>query len=109
MATRQLERRKPRVRVTARAAVLLVIVLVLLALGMAPLRAYMDERAKIAELERQTEVLQRATSHLDQRVAELNDPAELERIARECLVMVKPGETAFVLVPEHEGQPVADC
>jgi cell division protein FtsB len=109
VAERELERRRPTIRITARAAVLLVIVLVLVAFGMAPLRAYMDERAKIAELERQSVVLEQATNHLDRRIAELNDPAELERIARECLVMVRPGETAFVLVPEHGGPPAADC
>jgi cell division protein FtsB len=87
----------------------LVIVLVLFAFGMAPLRAYMEERSKIAELQRQAEVLEQATDHLDQRIAELNDPTELERLARECLVMVKPGETAFVMVPEDGGSPTVDC
>jgi cell division protein FtsB len=102
-------RARPTVRITARAALLLVTVLVLLAFGMAPLRAYMEERSKIAELQRQAEVLEQATDHLDRRIAELNDPAELERLARECLVMVKPGETAFVMVPEDGGSPAADC
>ena len=103
------DRSRPAVRITARAALLLVIVLILFAFGMAPLRAYMEQRSKIAELQRQAAVLEQATDHLDRRIAELNDSTELERIARECLVMVMPGETAFVMVPEDGGPPTADC
>ena len=33
----------------------------------------------------------------------------LERIARECLGMVKPGETAFVVVPAHGKPDPPDC
>ena len=109
MATSGSDRARPAVRITARAALLLVIVLILLAFGMAPLRAYMEERSKIAELQRQAAVLEQATDHLDRRIAELNDPTELERIARECLVMVGPGETAFIMVPSDGGSPATDC
>lgn len=109
MAAPAPDRARPTVRITARAALLLVIVLILLAFGMAPLRAYMEERSKIAELQRQAAVLEQATDHLDRRIAELSDPTELERIARECLVMVQPGETAFVMVPTDGGPPTAHC
>ena len=47
----------------------------------------------LAKLESQNERLQ-------ERLLELNDPRELERIARACLGMVRPGETAFVTIPE---------
>ncbi|HEV8563285.1 MAG TPA: septum formation initiator family protein [Actinomycetota bacterium] len=109
MGARRPAHARPSVRVTARAAVLFVTVLIVLAFGMAPLQAYLEGRSEIAELQRQAAILEQATDHLDRRIAELNDPTELERIARECLVMVKPGETAFVMVPEDSGPPAADC
>ena len=41
------------------------------------------------------------TGTADAQVTRLSDPAELQRIARECLGMVMPGETAFMTVPKH--------
>jgi cell division protein FtsB len=96
-------------RATARAALLLVIVLMTGAFSMAPLHAYLQQRSKIAELERQSRVLERANADLSQRVGQLHDPTELERLARECLGMVRPGETAFVTVPAGGGHPSTDC
>jgi cell division protein FtsB len=99
-----------RVRVSARAAVLLVLVLLVLAFAVAPLRALLAERAKLADLERQATELQRQNDVLEKRVLQLQDPAYLERLARECLGMVDPGEVAFVTVPEHGPPPAtADC
>lgn len=103
------ERSRPAIRVTARAAVLFVVVLILLAFAMAPLRAYLEERSSIAELQRQAAILEKANADLEARIGELNDPTELERMARECLGMVRPGETAFVTVPDDGGRPTADC
>ena len=88
---------------------LFVVVLILLAFAMAPLRAYLEERSSIAELQRQAAILEKANADLEARIGELNDPTELERMARECLGMVRPGETAFVTVPDDGGRPTADC
>jgi cell division protein FtsB len=96
-------------RATARAALLLVIVLMTVAFSMAPLHAYLQQRSKIAELERQSRLLERANADLEQRVGQLHDPNELERLARECLGMVRPGETAFVTIPAGGGRPSTDC
>jgi cell division protein FtsL len=96
-------------RAKARLALLLVIVLVTAAFSMAPLHAYLQQSSKIADLERQSRVLERANGDLEQRVAQLHDPNELERLARECLGMVRPGETAFVTVPASGGHPSTDC
>jgi cell division protein FtsB len=38
---------------------------------------------------------------LERRIELLNDPEHLERLARRCLGMVRPGEILFV-VPEEE-------
>ena len=34
-------------------------------------------------------------------IRQLHDPTYLERMARECLGMVKPDEIPFVVVPKH--------
>jgi len=101
--------RARRTRVTARAALLLVIVLVTGAFSITPLHAYLQQRSEIARLEQQERILERANTGLEQRVGALHDPEELERLARECLGMVKPGETAFVTVPAGGGHPATDC
>jgi cell division protein FtsB len=99
-----------RVRVSTRAAVLLILVLTVLTFAIAPLRALLVERDQLDRLEQQAQELQRQNAVLRDRILQLQDPAYLERLARECLGMVDPGETAFVTVPEEGPPPVsADC
>ncbi|MFL5798050.1 MAG: FtsB family cell division protein [Actinomycetota bacterium] len=88
-------------RVTGRAVALIVVVAALLVAATYPLRAYLHERSDIASLEHQVGVLQTTNSRLDDRIRQFQDPAYLERMARECLGMVKPGEIPFVVVPKH--------
>ncbi|HEY7666967.1 MAG TPA: septum formation initiator family protein [Actinomycetota bacterium] len=97
-----LDRPEPRtaVRLTARAALLLVVMLVIFAFAIAPLRAYLGQRSALADLREQSARLERQNERLQERLLELNDPRELERLARACLGMVRPGETAFVTIPE---------
>ncbi len=95
---------RPRVRPTVRGVVLAVLVTVLGVVSLGPVREYLGERARIATLERQAQMLERANAGLEAEIKRLHDPAELERLARECLGMVRPGEIAFVTVPKG-GQP----
>ncbi len=90
-----------RTRFTARAAILAMILTALLLYLVVPLRDYFDQRSRLGQLERQTRILQQENAKLAGKVRQLNDPAYLERIARECLGMVKPGEIGFVIVPEN--------
>jgi cell division protein FtsB len=101
----------PRVRprLTRRAALLGAILLMLVATAIVPLRQYLSQRSRIGALERKIEILVQERGRLERRVERLQDPAELERIARECLGMVKPGEIAFVAVPESGRLPETDC
>jgi cell division protein FtsB len=85
-----------RPRLTARAGALVVIVTLLGVLALVPARAYLDQRARVAALELQAQRLEDQNATLANAIAKLHDPAELERLARECLGMVKPGEIAFV-------------
>jgi cell division protein FtsB len=100
-------------RISARAVMLLMVVLVVLTLSIAPVRAYLDERSRLADLEHQATQLEQRNAQLETTIRALKDPAELERVARRCLGMVRPGELAFVTVPQHgrkDGVPVSsDC
>lgn len=92
--TRTLRRDRP--RLTARAAALLVVVAILALLTLVPARQFLAQRGQIAELEAQTTRLEQQNDALQREIARLKDPAELERLARECLGMVRPGEIALV-------------
>jgi cell division protein FtsB len=99
---RRLERETP--KLTGRAAFLLVAVTLLALMAVVPARQFLDQRARISDLERRTAVLEDQNAGLRSELGRLHDPAELERLARECLGMVAPGEVAFVT----PGQPPAD-
>jgi cell division protein FtsL len=97
-------RARPRVRFTPRAAVLALILTALLLYVTVPLKSYLDQRARLAQLQRQGQILQQQNARLQQEVRQLGDPGYIERYARECLGMVRPGEIGFVVVPAN-GQP----
>ena len=94
-----------RARVSTRAAVLVILAVTVLTFAITPLRALLAQRDDLDRLQRQTESLQRENDALHERILHLQDPAYLERLARECLGMVAPGETALVL----PGPNRADC
>jgi cell division protein FtsB len=97
-------------RISTRATVLLLLVLVAGTLSIAPMRAYVDARERVAELEGRARALDAQNDRLESRIARLQDPAHLERLARACLGLVEPGEIAFVTVPEEGAKPsIADC
>ncbi len=100
---------RPSTRLNARAVALLLIALAVMLLAIAPLRGYMDERGSLKTLQDQATALERQNQALQTQVNQLSDATFLERIARECLGMVKPGETAFVVVPAHGKPDPPDC
>lgn len=97
------------IRLTARAAVLTVLVVVLVIASIVPVRQYLAQRTRIAELERRAARIEAANRDVAVRIEELKEPAVLERLARECLGMVEPGEIAFVPIPEDGGPAKPDC
>jgi cell division protein FtsB len=95
---------------TARATILLAIMIGVLALSVAPARMYFEQQAELARFEHEAAVLQRKNDALAARAEQLRDHAFIERLARQCLGMVKPGEIAFVVVPtEGAPAPPPDC
>jgi cell division protein FtsB len=99
----------PSMRLNPRAVALLLIALAVMLLAIAPLRGYLDERGQLKDLQNQASVLEQQNRALQTRIDQLSDATFLERIARECLGMVKPGETAFVIVPAHGKPNPPDC
>jgi cell division protein FtsB len=87
---------RQRVRLTGRAALLIVVVAMLGVFSIVPARQYLAQRAEIADLQRRATALEQANASLRSNIRRLHDPQYLERIARACLGMVKPGEIAFV-------------
>jgi cell division protein FtsB len=85
----------PRGRITARAVVLAAIVLVLGIAAFGPVRNFLAQRDEIARLEQQIADLRDDRSELRAELERIRDPEYLERIARQCLGMVRPGEIAF--------------
>lgn len=104
---RSIERTHP--RLTARAAALLIVLVSLALFSLSPVRELLGERARVADLERKAQTLDDANAQLRAQIAKLHDPNELERLARECLGMVEPGETAFVTIPKHGTPTPASC
>jgi len=96
---------RARFRLTPRATILTLIVAALLLYMVGPLRTYLGQRDRLVQLQRQTQMLQGQNARLEQEIRRLNDPAYLERLARERLGMVKPGEIGFVVVPESPVPP----
>lgn len=72
--------------------------------GQAALRLYHLSR-QLAELEHQREALLAENRRLREEIRRLHDPAYVERLAREELGLVRPGEIAVVLVPEPTPTP----
>jgi cell division protein FtsL len=91
----RLERDRP--RLTGRAAALLVAVAILVVMAIVPIGRYLDQRSAIADIERRAAELDTQNADLRAEISRLHDQAELERLARECLGMVGPGEVAFVM------------
>ncbi|MEA2829239.1 MAG: hypothetical protein QOG43_3678 [Actinomycetota bacterium] len=69
-------------------------------LAVFPLRAYVDQRRNHDQLAAQVAALEAANQTLAQRAAELQSTEEIERLARLHYQLVKPGEEAFVILPD---------
>ncbi len=92
-------------RVTPRAGILLFVCVIALTFAVAPLRAYMVQRNQLANLSGQMQTLDGQNADLSRQASRLQDQTYLQQLARECLGMVRPGEIAFVTVPQH-GKPI---
>ena len=102
-------RRKTALRLTPRASILAFVVFVAAIFAVAPARAFLEQRAEQQQLTQQVAQLQQENDALTQRLNDLNDPVHLDRLARECLGMVKPGEIAFVPIQRGHAPTPPSC
>jgi cell division protein FtsB len=76
-----------------------VVVAGLLLLLVLPTRAWLSQRSAIAGAERRLAVLQAENAKLSARVAALQTPEEVERVAREQYNLAHPGEKVLSVLP----------
>lgn len=99
----------PKPRLSKRAAILVAVLLLIGTALVVPIRQILAQRGELARLEERVTELRKDRDRLAGEVARMGDPAELERLARQCLGMVKPGEIAIVTVPEDGSAPPVSC
>ena len=87
-------------------AVLLVVALAVVLGGLFPFRQLLAQDRQVELAREQLAVLQEENARLEDSVAALHTPGEIERLAREQYGLVRPGEISFVVVSPDE--PVAE-
>jgi cell division protein FtsB len=93
---------RPRTNLTGRAAVL-ALVFCLLAISLAyPLREYLAQRGDIGDYRMRVALQEKRVADLKAQQKKWQDPAFVERQARERLHFVLPGETAYVVLGPAE-------
>jgi cell division protein FtsB len=86
---------------------LVLVVTVVGAMALGPLQSYTAAADRVDALERTRDQLRSEVDALEERQERLQDPEELELLARSELGLVKPGEIPFVVVtPDDELVPV---
>jgi cell division protein FtsB len=81
-------------------ALLAVVAVGVVALGALPYRAWVDQRQQLRETEARLTAIQEQNEALEARIAALQTPAEVERLARERYGLARPGEQSFVILPQ---------
>ncbi len=67
--------------------------------GVAPARQAFEQRSEVAEVQAKVDALEERNSQLTGRLNRLSDVSYMEKLAREQLGVVRPGETSYVIVP----------
>lgn len=87
------------------AVVLLVAIALAVVMLSGPFQRYVDGRERVRGLERSVAALDAEIDRLELRRDDLRDPANIERLAREQLGFVRPGEVPYTLVPPEVDRP----
>jgi cell division protein FtsB len=86
----------------ARGAFVGTLLVVLLLSALYPVRQYFSQKTELKNLAAEEVELAQRVEQLTELKSRLLTDDEVERIAREELGMVRPGEVAFAIVPEAE-------
>ncbi len=95
--------RSRRRRLTGRAAILAVVLCAIVLSLAAPLREYLAQRSRIADLRAENQAMRQRISELEQRKRKLNDPEHIKRLARERLHFHMPGRTNYIVIDGPDG------
>lgn len=87
------------IRLTFHGTILVAVFVVLILMAAAPARQAYEQKQAVARERARLEALKTENRSLEQRLARLNDPEYQEKLAREQLGLVRPGETSYVVVP----------
>lgn len=79
-------------------AVAVVAVIAAFATNVVPISQILDQRAEVEAAEAELARLEAENAALEAKAEALSTPAEIERIARDRLGYVRPGEEAYVIV-----------
>ncbi|MCI3221509.1 septum formation initiator family protein [Streptomyces sp. NP-1717] len=93
----QTRRQARRSRLTGRAAFLVLVVCSLIVALAYPMRQYVSQRGEIAEQQRLAHEARQRVEELRDERARLQDDAYIQRLAREHLHYVMPGETGYIM------------
>ena len=89
-------------------ATVLVFFMAVMVVGLVPFRQIVSQRNAVGAAEDRLDNLTQANVLLAQEIEALNTSVEVERRAREDFGLVRPGETAYVVVPipPEDPQPI---
>lgn len=79
--------------------VIVLVILVTLFYAVFPTRTYLDQSAALAEVQSELDALYEDNDALRSRMEVLNQPEEIERLARSEYNLVYPGEEAYAMLP----------
>jgi cell division protein FtsB len=82
-----------------RVSVATLVVIGLLFVVVFPVQAWMRQRSDLSASEHRLTVIRKERLRLERAAHRLNDPSEVERLARQLYGMVRPGEQAWATVP----------
>lgn len=83
----------------------IVLLVALVTMGATPAQRYLETRDRVESLTQQRDELASDVEALEERKARLQDPDQIELIARRELGLVEPGEIPYVIVRPGDDQP----
>ncbi|MDQ3958263.1 MAG: septum formation initiator family protein [Actinomycetota bacterium] len=79
--------------------VFLLVLGLLAAMAIEPTLELIEQKNRIARMAAEARAIEKTNERLERRIERLDDPDFLEQKAREQIGLVRPGETAFLVVP----------
>ncbi len=81
----------------------LIVIVIVAASGIFPFRQIIAQNRSVELAQEQLDALVQENRRLEQEIAALQSPPEIERLAREQFGLVRPGEIAYVAVVPDDG------